>query len=65
MDIRKADAKGRVTGFPPGAYYEIHETPIGYVLRPVAAGGYVSGTGPLVGSSGCVIPGTAQEGSFS
>lgn len=51
MDIRKADAKGRVTGFEPGTHYEVHDTPLGYALKPLTAGGYVSGT--------------AQEGSFS
>jgi len=25
MEIKKADSKGRVTGFEPGAYYEIYE----------------------------------------
>lgn len=25
MEIRKADSKGRVTGFEPGTHYEIYE----------------------------------------
>ncbi|QDK01408.1 hypothetical protein SEA_LEEROYJENKINS_11 [Microbacterium phage LeeroyJenkins] len=25
MEIRKADSKGRLTGFTPGAHYEIYE----------------------------------------
>lgn len=36
MEIRKADAKGRMTGFTPGAYYELHHTALGVVLKPVA-----------------------------
>ncbi|QOC59335.1 hypothetical protein SEA_LIFES_9 [Microbacterium phage Lifes] len=26
MEIRKADSKGRVTGFEPGRHYEIYES---------------------------------------
>ena len=26
MDIKKADSKGRLTGFAPGTHYEIYET---------------------------------------
>lgn len=56
MDIRKADAKGRVTGFTPGAHYRVIPVPAAdgtwvYTLEPLATGGYVSGT--------------AAEGSFS
>lgn len=55
MDIRKADAKGRVTGFTPGTHYEVHFTPLGYVLKPLAAGGYTQAS-PYAG--------TVHEGDF-
>ena len=36
MDIRKADSKGRVTGFEPGKYYEVGRDSKGHLhLRPV------------------------------
>lgn len=63
MEIRKADSKGRVTGFEPGRYYEIvssdHEV---VILSPVATKAEIAELGPgamrqlqaLLGESGVI-----------
>lgn len=43
MEIRKADSKGRVTGFEPGAYYNLFETEDGFQVVRLSEGGYLQG----------------------
>lgn len=44
MEIKKADSKGRVTGFTPGKYYSVERTPSEFTLHEFSEGGY---TGPI------------------
>lgn len=44
MEIKKADSKGRVSGFEPGKYYSVVRDGLNIILNPLAEGGY-TGTG--------------------
>lgn len=46
MDIKKADSKGRVSGFEPGKYYSVARTEQGITLHVLHEGGYTGGPGP-------------------
>lgn len=40
MEIKKADSKGRVTGFEPGRYYSLVRDDLSIILNPLHEGGY-------------------------